>query len=126
MCKECLDLRRQLIDARKMLVRLEVFSGIDSWRAPESLKLSPQKEQILQLLVFRDFVSIDMMISFFYQYDMPDYARNNMRVQTHHLRKSLRKIDIDVHSSWGRGYWLNPDDRQKLAEMGWHDRKAVA
>lgn len=112
---------RALYDANERLrerVRQLEAMLIEDWNAPIILRLSKTEEDLLSLLMKRDRVTIDNIVTMFYHSrmfsDMPDNPLTVARVRIYHLRAKLRKFDIHITCKYLSGYTIAPDDKMRL------------
>lgn len=84
---------------------------------PNGMQLSETEAQIVALLRNRAFVSNDALWTRLYgtRIDPPD--TNTQNVFLSKTRKKLRAHGVEISRLWGRGHYLTPENKAKLAAL---------
>jgi two-component system cell cycle response regulator CtrA len=93
------------------------------WRAPLELNLTPAEEVVLGCLLKRASATKSGLYMALYgsKVESDQATPKIVDVFICKLRKKLAPFGLEVGTDWGRGYFLTPDSKQKLQEMGGAD-----
>ena len=111
-----LHLEQQLAQLLKdhTLTISDTPTGIDSfgdWREQHNLLMISLQISDGQAVLLLDMLTKDVLA----RQDLIDqFGAGNVRAAMHRLREALVKYDIKLSSQYGVGYWLAPEDKQKI------------
>lgn len=103
---------------RDRVAELEELLGITTiknefWRLP----LSPQQRAIISVIYTVKIASRDNLVRAIFgmrlDCDIPENDRQ-IDVQLHRVRATLRKKGIELHNTFGYGWWMKDEDKAKL------------
>ena len=78
-------------------------------------ELSPAEQRTLNCLMKHERPSIEMLYCATVPYsNQGETDARAIQVRIHHVRRKLKPYGVHVHLSWGRGYFMTPDDKEKL------------
>jgi two-component system, cell cycle response regulator CtrA len=103
---------------RERVRQLEKMLG-GGWRAPRAMRLSPQEEQILGILVAKSFVAYPTLVDWLYSEQAdggPEDPRNVITTTVSRIKSKLRPYGYDIDTSWGRGYSMSEWMRKELRD----------
>lgn len=112
---EVQSLKRENEQLRDRLAVLEETFGANL-RAPSILNLTRMQERIFCVLYRRGFCERDTILAAMYGVDMYDRNSNSLEVILVSLRRKLAPHNIEIKSSYGRGYEM-PEASQKIAKL---------
>lgn len=118
------SLRRENEQLRDRLSVLEDALGT-TMRAPSVLRLTRMQERIFCVLYRRGFCERDTILAAMYGADMYERDSKSLEVILVFLRRKLAPHQIEIRSSYGRGYEM-PEASQKIARLLLETKNSMA
>lgn len=128
MCETCkiLAARNEELEARVAMLESHVFNH--AWQSPRELHLTPAEEAMIRVMIrWGDrWASRDTLYE---ATRFGQYSRRNtadikvVDVLMSKLRNKLRPFNIEILTTWGRGYSLAPEGRRRL--LNWNEKAAA-
>lgn len=118
-CPNCQALRDEIEVLKRAL-------GDAIW-IPIAFHLTPTAEKVLRLLISRDgTVTDDQFLDVLYTMKLDEPVSDIVGVYVCKLRKVLKPHGISIGTKWGRGYYMMPEDKAKIAALVAAERAVAA
>lgn len=85
---------------------------------PIGLHLSASEERLLLTLAGREWASFDVLSAALYWDKEEPRENQTIRVFVQKVRTKLKPFGITIKTRWGTGYYIEPEDRAKLKQLG--------
>lgn len=112
---EAVEAENELL--REQVARLQELLGI-TMKAPIELGLTPSEAGVFGVLMARDFVTKDMVMSSIYRSGAKDEAQIKIvDVFVCKIRRKLKPFKINITTVWGQGYRITAAEKRRIKEM---------
>lgn len=121
----CEILTKENDELRERVTELETILGIN-FEAPPMFSLTGSEAKLFGFLIARDLLTKEAAMSLLYGL-RPDGEGEIKIIDVFvcKMRKKLEPWDIKIETSWGKGYFIDPAEKKRIAELI-ESRKGVA
>ena len=127
-CRHCRTQALRVEELEETVRQLKADLYGDGWRPPYELGLTAAEETILRTLYRHErTVSYEMLYAAtrgIKKNSNADVDGDVIKVHLSKIRTKLRPYKIQIGTNWGRGYYLVPASRERLAH--WHSEREAA
>ena len=127
-CRHCRTQALRVEELEETVRQLKGELYGDGWRPPYEFRLTGVEELLLRML-YRHERTVSYETLFVSSRDIArtngdDVGGDVIKVQISKLRSKLKPYGLIIGTNWGRGYYLVPDSRERLAH--WHSEREAA
>lgn len=123
----CELLTKENEELRERITQLEEILGAN-FDAPPMFALTGSEARLFGLLMARDLVTKESAMSILYGLrpdNDGDVEIKIIDVFIYKMRKKLEEWEIKIETVWGRGYYIAPDEKERISALI-ESRKGVA